>query len=323
MPGQLLHRIALRVCRDETERVLEPLIADLQREWSDARPGSARAFALARAYASFWFAVTACSIRTIARGVVSPIDREMTTAATPAFLCGVFAIVILRVSGSILGITGLRIFGNSWGYWHRPLSAIALGELQTVGWSVVFAMLPAFMCIRRDPNRRWDATASRILAAAVVIVVVFVGWLGPALFGASEHAQGFFLNGRAQPAFASITTVIRMVRNHSHAAWSHELDHRLTSIATALLLSLIGWQLSAIRRPSIGRVAFWWFVLMEFVLFSGGYAINQAEWQQWRASGVLLLILLALHTAARWNGSGLSAPPAPPDRPAVPAFVSS
>ena len=161
------------------------------------------------------------------------------------------------------------------------------------------------------------------LAGGLSVIDCLIGWLGPALFGASEHAQGFFLNGRAQPAFASITTVIRMVRDHSHVASSHELDHRLTRIATALLLSLIGWQLSAIRRPSIGRVAFWWFMLMEFVLFSGGYAINQAEWQQWRASGVLLLILLVLHIAARWNGSGLSAPPAPPDRPAVPAFVSS
>jgi hypothetical protein len=36
MPGRLRHRIALRLCRAETDRVIEPLIADLQREWQDA-----------------------------------------------------------------------------------------------------------------------------------------------------------------------------------------------------------------------------------------------------------------------------------------------
>ena len=39
MPGQLLHRVAQRVCSRETDRVFEPLIADLQREWIDTRPG--------------------------------------------------------------------------------------------------------------------------------------------------------------------------------------------------------------------------------------------------------------------------------------------
>ena len=61
---------------------------------------------------------------------------------------------------------------------------------------------------------------------------------------------------------------------------------------------------------------------MEFVLFSGRYAINHAEWQQWRASGVLVLILLALHAAAKRNGPDLSVPPALPDPRDLPDLVS-
>ena len=190
-----------------------------------------------------------------------------------------------------------------------------------MGWSVVFAMLPAFMYLRRDPRRRWDATASRVLVGGLVVSIALVGWVGPSLFGASVHAQGYFLDGHAQPAFASLTTVIRMARDRSSdMTWLVMLHQRLAMIVTALLLSLIGWQLSAIRRPSIGRAMFWWFALMELVLASGHYAINRPEWQQWRASGILVLFLLALQMAARRSGRGLSAPPAPP---ALPDPVSS
>src|SRR5471032_617158 len=239
MPGQLLHRIALRLCRDESDRVLEPLIADLQREWTDTKPGRARTLALTRAYFSFWRSAAACGTRTIVRGTISPIDREMTRSGTRVFAAALLWVISLRIVGALLGITGLRMFGNSWGYWHRPPTTIALGELMTMGWSVVFAMLPTFMYLRRDPRRRWDATASRVLVGGLVVSIALVGWVGPSLFGASVHAQGYFLDGHAQPAFASLTTVIRMARDRSSdMTWLVMLHQRLAMIVTALLLSL-------------------------------------------------------------------------------------
>ena len=222
-----------------------------------------------------------------------------------------------------LAVTLLRLVGASRAYWHQPLSAFILGELQAWSWAIVFAMAPAFMYARREPGRRWDATTSRLLAAGLLLSIASVGWVGPITFGVMEHAHGHFLDGRAQPAFASLPTVVRMVRAHAtDANWPHFLTGRLIMIADALLLALIGWRLSAIRRPTIGRVTFWWFALMEFVLLSGGFAINQAEWQQWRASGVLVLILLALYVAAKRNRPDLSVRPTPPDPPGLPDVVS-
>ncbi len=305
MPGQLLHRIARRVCPDETDRVFEPLIADLQREWVDARPGSRRAVALARGYWSFWFSVTACAATMLRRGAVSPVDRRMTTAASLACVCG------------LVGLSMLRTVGAPGYYWHLEVSAIALNEAQAWSWAIVFAMIPAFMYARVEPDRRWDATATRILITALLITVACVGWLGPALFQAAEHTHrhGQFLADSEQPAFQSLPTVIRMIRKSNDPMWWHALDRRLASLVNVAVLGLIGWSLSGIRRPSAGRVAFWWFALMEFVLFSGSYAINRAEWQQWRASGILVLILLALYATARRNRSDLPALPDPRDLP--------
>ena len=299
MPGQLLHRIAQRVCPDETDRVFEPLIADLQREWSDAQPGPARAFALARAYASFWTSATRCATRTVLHGAVAPVDRDMAMPAARAFAC------------ALLGITALRIVGRS--NWQETPMAIALGEASAWASLGIFALVPAFMYARRRTDRNWDTTASRLLLAGLLISIAFVGWLGPALSGAAEHARGGFLDGRVQPAFASLPTVVRMVRIHATDAdyWSHVLTGRLMAIADALLLALIGWRLSALRRPSILRAMGWWFGVMELVLISGSYGWGGHDWSAWRASGILVLILLALCFTRR-SGSDLSVLPDPP-----------
>jgi hypothetical protein len=305
MPGRLLHRIALRLCRAEADRVLEPLIADLQREWSDAKPGSGRAFALARAYASFWSSITLCAARTVLRGAVAPVDRGMTTSATVAFVY------------AVLGVTLLRSVGVRWWYWQQPLSALILNEMSAWVALSAFATVPAFMYARREPDRRWDATASRLLVVTTLIAIASAGWLGPALFAASEHGHGHFLDRQVQPSFESMPTIIRMVRQHAtDADWQYFLNARLAMITDAVLLGLIGWQLSGIRRPGIGRAMFWWFTLMELVLVSGASSHDGPGWLVWRASGILVLILLALH-ATRRNRSDR---PALPDRPASAAL---
>ena len=311
MPGALLHRIARRVCPQETDWVFDPLIADLQREWHDARPGTRRALALARGYMGFWHALGSCAASAIARAALSPIAPDVARPATAAFACALLAVPTLRIAFALLGMTGLRIFGTSWGYWHRPLSTIALGELQTVGWSVVFAVLPALMYARRAPERRWNAGSAKVLIAGLVITIVCLGWLGPAILRASMPRAW---HPEETPAFRSLPSVVQTMRAarfpDEAAPWRRELHRRAATGVTTLLLGLIGWRLSGLSQPSVLRAAFWWFALMEFVLVSGAYAINQAEWQQWRASGLLVLILLALRTAPRRNASALPALPA-------------
>lgn len=61
LPGTLLHRVATRYCSPTTcERVIEPLIADLQREWLAADSYTWRAAARLHGYAAFWQALFWC-----------------------------------------------------------------------------------------------------------------------------------------------------------------------------------------------------------------------------------------------------------------------
>jgi hypothetical protein len=308
MPGRLLHRIACRLCPLDADRIFEPLIADLQREWHDAPSGPRRGIALARAYASFWRTVASCTGDALVRGTLSPFDRTMAVRAALAFGGGVLGVVALRVIGALLGLTGLRMFGNSWGYWHRSLSAIAIGELQTLGWSVTFAMVPAFMYARPHVGRRWNATMVRLLTAGLVLAFVCVGWIGPTLFRASMP-QAWDQAGN--PHFQTLPTIIHGMRTAraNDIGWRRDLERRLAQLATTALLALIGWALSGLRRPSPLRASLWWFALMELVLVSGAYAIDGAVSLQWRAPLGLTAILLAL-----WLSR-----PALPARPARPA----
>ena len=122
--------------------------------------------------------------------------------------------------------------------------AIALGEASAWASFGIFALVPAFMYARRRTDRNWDTTASRLLLAGLLISIAFVGWLGPALSGAAEHAHVHFLDGRVQPAFASLSTIVHMVRARAtDADWSHVLTVRLMMIADAFLSALIGWRL--------------------------------------------------------------------------------
>ena len=289
MPGWRLHRMARRWFGTGTcEQVFEPLIADLQREWSDTAPAAQRSVALARGYVAFWHAVAACGIHAIRRGTLSPMAYDMAIPAMTAFLC------------APLGVTALRLVGASRAYWQQPIGVFVLGEVSTLGWSIVFAMVPGFMYSRPQPHRAWNATTSRLLIAGVAISIVCVGWVGPALRGAHEHALGHFLNDRNQPAFESLPSLVQAVRHQSipdAMIWRRALNGRFTMTVSALLLGLIGWQLSGFRRPSWRRALAAWFVLMELVLATEAY-VPHGLWWQWLVPGLLITLLLTLRARA-------------------------
>lgn len=291
MPGRQLHRLARLLCAADADRVIEPLLADLQREWIEGvnRGRVRRGVSLARAYGAFWQTLVRCCPAAIVRGALSPIAPKMVIPATLAFVC------------ALVAVTLLRFVGASRVYWQQPATAFILGELHAWSWAVVFAMVPAFMYARRQPDRHWNATTSRLLVIGLLISIAFVGWIGPALFSAHEHARGLLLDERLQPAFQSLPTVIRAARNQETGdavVLQLEVHRRLATIVSALLLGMIGWQLSAIRRPSIGRALVWWFALTELVLASGAYAGRDLA-LQWRAPILLGIILLILNRFGR------------------------
>jgi hypothetical protein len=299
MPGRFLHRLARRLLpTGACESVLEPLLADLQHEWQHPTERLLdRAWRLAHGYWAFWVALGFCGVRTMLRGAVSPVEIEAARPAAIGFAIAACGIAVLR-------------YAVSSNYRQQPLGILALGQLSTLGFSVVFAMVPAFMYARPQPHRAWNPTTSRLLIAGIAISIVCVGWVGPAFNGAHEHALGHFLDDRNQPAFASLPSILRAVRSPATAdplMWRQALNGTVAMIVMALLLGLIGWQLSAFRPPSPGRALAWWFGLMEFVLASGSYAIritsqpqgpNTGLWWQWLVPGLLIAILLTLRARA-------------------------
>ena len=92
LPGHLLHRIAKRSCSTTTcERVIEPLIADLQREWLSADRPARRAIARIRGYASFWQTMLVCGLRATPRALTAwPLSkpvRVLVLLATSSHSC--------------------------------------------------------------------------------------------------------------------------------------------------------------------------------------------------------------------------------------------
>ena len=64
MPGRLLHRLAARLCSAKgLEHVVEPAIADLQKEYAQARtPSAGRARALITGYAAILQVIAMCAL---------------------------------------------------------------------------------------------------------------------------------------------------------------------------------------------------------------------------------------------------------------------
>ena len=90
LPGDFLHRIARWSCSATTcERVIEPLLADLQREWLSADRPARRAIARITGYVSFWQTLIVCGARATPQMLTTrPFPIAMRTVFLMAF-CGV------------------------------------------------------------------------------------------------------------------------------------------------------------------------------------------------------------------------------------------
>jgi len=134
LPGDFLHRIAKRSCSVTTcERVIEPLIADLQREWLSADRPAKRALARIRGYASFWQTLLLCGARATPRMLATwPLPIPMRTAVMVAFCVAVVIGVGWFKTGEISLREGIRepnlvpfwlgAFWPMWSQWRRKPS---------------------------------------------------------------------------------------------------------------------------------------------------------------------------------------------------------
>jgi hypothetical protein len=118
LPGDLLHRIAKRSCSATTcERVIEPLIADLQREWLSADRPARRAVARIRSYAFFWQTLLLCGARATPQLLATwPLPIALRTMVLVALCIAVVLGVGWFETGGISWRQGLREPGLV-GFW--------------------------------------------------------------------------------------------------------------------------------------------------------------------------------------------------------------
>src|SRR5262249_25596137 len=134
MPGRLLHRMPIWFCDDRSRRhVIEPLLADVQREWESRRS----LLALRRGYAAYWLSLALC----FARCLATPPDRELARRSFLPFVAAACAPMALRLVGMRFAMFAM------WGW--RGTFLLAVGA---VGFSPAFAMLPSLMRARSGPR---------------------------------------------------------------------------------------------------------------------------------------------------------------------------
>jgi lipopolysaccharide export LptBFGC system permease protein LptF len=106
MPGRTLHRLAARICSANTlERVVEPAIADFQKEYADAGLHSPlmRARVLLSGYAGVWEGIAMTALE------MSPVETDR-RALRRALLCAAAATVCTSALLIALTIAGTPVF---------------------------------------------------------------------------------------------------------------------------------------------------------------------------------------------------------------------
>lgn len=158
-PGSRLQRLAHRLCGAAlSDRVFEPLLADLQRQWRDTPPGARRVFSLASGYAAFWQTLAISGLQAIAAEAVRPPAREIQVSALRALTLSAMALILLQLVG-----VGLELQG-------------AVGQASVIVWWIVFntvtttlplALLP--MCWRARVQQARTADAVKLAIAGAVL----------------------------------------------------------------------------------------------------------------------------------------------------------
>jgi len=184
LPGSLLHRVATRYCSAATcERVIEPLIADLQREWLSADRPAQRAVARVRGYASFWQTLLLCGARATPQMLTTwPLPIAIRTVVTVAYCVAV-----------VIGVGWFKTGGISWreGIREPNLVPFWLG-----------AVWPAWSMWRRKPVDKRPHLA--VVLCVPILIAAGLCWFYPTRIDqVVVMSVTFFL---LEPLFARITT---------------------------------------------------------------------------------------------------------------------
>jgi hypothetical protein len=170
MPGQRLRALARRWCSAETlERLIDPILADLQSEYlsaRDQRPRRRRALLL-NGYLGFWKAVMMHTLT----GLVDSGDVALARSTLLFSACAFLGMTMLLVLPPLRGLNA-----------HFGIGIIPLLVPQALPLSLPVALCVGVLCGARGHRTRWSHLLI-VLALAAVSTGVAVGiieWLIPA-----------------------------------------------------------------------------------------------------------------------------------------------
>jgi Lipopolysaccharide export system permease LptF/LptG len=179
LPGSKLQRIAARIAPPATyERVLLPLIADLQFEHSRARSSWERARARIRSLTALWIALTASVAWTIVVGSTS--DEVAATRRR-----------VVQAAGATLAIGLAFVLNMAWQMRTYGLGAgheFALPSIAAIAIPLGVLFATALAAPAAGPSQR--RAVRRLALAAGLITFAISGWLTP--LANQEYRERFF-----------------------------------------------------------------------------------------------------------------------------------
>jgi hypothetical protein len=268
MPGRLLTCVAAVICGEHTRtHVMEPLLADLQRDWCERPHDASGVRRLLSGYCAFWMALAVSTARDALKDD-GPGLAPRTRDALVAYAIAAVTPVLLHLAGF-----GGRLADDTFG-----------DALPAIGYGSAFALLPAMMRARGSAGVEWRRGATRIFAAGGLTAVLVMGWIQPALLHLSMARR---VSPAQQPYYASfepITNVAVLAVGSAdpaiRAAHVHFLEFEALLVGSALVAAAFGWVLAGLVRPTPVRTAAAWFVVTELVV-THAYAVPPLWTQSW------------------------------------------
>ncbi len=256
MPGRTLHRLATHICSAKTlERVVEPAIADLQKEFAGADRGARRAWVLLTGYVAILKVIFLCavSVSTLSTDARSAIGRTMKWSI--ALMVAVTALLMLPPLASV----------------DARISLVSLGTLipQAVPLAIPIGIAfgIAFGMADRPPTGAVVKAVLLFACAASIVSFVTLAWVMPAANQAFResvvHARGQsgpLMKGASEMTLSELdreVTIAAAAANPRRAddyAWSLHLRFALS--VASVVLAVFLFATSGRGAASRGLLAF-------------------------------------------------------------------
>jgi hypothetical protein len=187
VPGRALHRVAARICSERSlERVVEPAIADLQKEYGGVTAGHSflRAWTLVRGYSSLLQVLAVC---TLSMQTETDDERSMLTQTLA------WSVAFVVASAALLILPPLSNYGNGVRGWYVAMTLVPQAVPLAIPIGIAFGF-----AIGATGRKALRASTVLLLVATVASLLSFVmlAWGMPA--GNEAFREIAFRQVRAQ-----------------------------------------------------------------------------------------------------------------------------